>query len=74
MKKITADKLRPGDLVAGTGISGNYEGGPKRLNAIDRAPEHEKRASGTFAYQLTWADGTSLVYYADTVVLLQQRP
>lgn len=29
---------------------------------------------GMLAFQLTWTDGTSNVYYGDTALLLAQRP
>lgn len=74
MKSIRTDKARPGDLIAGTGASGDYEGGPRRLADIVRAPREEKRTDGTKAYEVEWADGSKQVYYGDTALLLQQRP
>lgn len=62
------DRLRGGELVIGTGPSGPYEGGPRRLVAPPvAAPEHSVR---TVAYQLEWSGGGLQVYYGDTVVLV----
>lgn len=74
MKTIRTDQSRPGDLIAGTSASGNYEGGPKRLASRARAVEHEKRSDMMAAYLLKWTNGTQNVYYGDTKILLAQRP
>jgi hypothetical protein len=74
VKVIRVDKARPGDLIAGTNASGNYPDGPRRIDQITRAPEHEKRTDGTAAFWLEWTDGRRLVYYADTLIWLAQRP
>lgn len=74
MKTIRTDKARPGDLIAGTDVSGAYDVAPRRLESIARAPEHEKRKDGMHAYLLEWTSGQSNVYYGDTPLILQQRP
>lgn len=74
MRLIRTDRIRPGDLLAGTHASGNYEGGPRRVAKVIHAPEHEKRRDGTKAFWIVWTDDTELVYYADTQVWLAQRP
>lgn len=74
MRLVRTDKIRPGDLITGTELSGDYEGGPRRVASIARAPEHEKRTNGTLAYWVVWTQGGRLVYYADTNVWLAQRP
>lgn len=62
-----AEMLSPGDIVTGTGPSGDYEDGPRTVAAIQPAPEHAVRM---MAYRITWTDGDSLVYYGDTVCIV----
>lgn len=74
MKLIQVGKVRPGDLIAGTGPSGNWKDGlgPRRVERIEQAPEHSQR---TTAVWLVWAgDWPRNCFYVDTQVWLAQRP
>lgn len=62
------DRLSGRELVIGTGASGAYEDGPRRLAGKPwPAPEHSQR---TTAYWVEWSGGDRQVYYGDTVVLV----
>jgi hypothetical protein len=63
-----ADMLSPGDIVTGTGPSGDYEDGPCTVATIERAPEHAARM---MAYRITWTTGGIQVYYGDTILTIQ---
>lgn len=67
-KRVRVDRLRGDELVIGTGASGPYDGGPRRLAGPPQpAPEHSQRMA---AYWLDWSGGGRLVYYGDTLVLI----
>lgn len=69
MKLTPVDKLRPGDLIAGTWT--HTWPTPRRLEHITPSPEDSVTGP---AYRLDWSDGTSQVLYGTCEVQLAQRP